>query len=227
MNVLIIDNNMDETSWGSPDLRRYATALQGATVTVRRGPHQDLPSNLRKFDRVIVSGSRASCMELSPWAADVDMLIREAITTAKPLLGVCYGHQALNRVVGGVDILRRGETAEFGWTKIEKVASAPLLEGLPNTFYSFSAHFEEVGSLPAGMKHLARSLDCEVQACQYENLPIYGIQFHPERDLVQAAITFAERKKTGTPKVLLHSKDGPKLYDPKIGELIFRNFLST
>ena len=38
MEILIIDNNIDKSSWGAEDLRRYAAMVPGAVVRVRRGP---------------------------------------------------------------------------------------------------------------------------------------------------------------------------------------------
>lgn len=224
MRILIIDNNMDEDSWGASDLRRYAVRHPGTTVYVRRGPHDDLPQDLSRVDKIVLSGSRTSCLEEAPWISRLDALVKKALNENKPLLGVCYGHQVLNRVVGGKELMRVGETPEFGWTKIEQVEDSPLFAGLGKSFYTFSSHFEEVASLPKGMKLLARSKDCAIQACQLENRPVFGIQFHPERDLDGAEKTFADRRKKGTPKVLLHPKDSHKLYDPKVGKTIFDNF---
>ena len=226
MRILIVDNNMDPACWGAAELRRYATASPDAVVTIRRGPHEDLPENLENFDKVIVSGSRASCYEKGPWVSALDRLIEKSVSLKLPFLGVCYGHQALNRVLGGSQTLGKSAHPEFGWTKIESLSPSALFQGLPETFYSFSAHFEEVCALPGDMKNIARSKDCDVQACQYQDLPIYGVQFHPERNIEAAEKTFSERRKKGEPKNLLHSKDSVRLFNPKVGETIFKNFLA-
>jgi GMP synthase-like glutamine amidotransferase len=99
-----------------------------------------------------------------------------------------------------------------------------LTNGLKKEFYSFSAHFDEVCSLPSGMKRLARSEDCDIQACQLEGRPVFGIQFHPEKDIADAKKTFEERRKKGTPKRLLHANESEKYYQPHIGETLFGNF---
>ncbi len=225
MRILVIDNTIDQTSWGSSEISRLAAKAPGSTVYVRRAPHEDLPS-ISKFDKIIVSGSKTSCLEEAPWITKLDEAIKQALNENKALLGVCYGHQALNRVVSGTDKLRRGQEAEFGWTEIETVAESNLLNGLPKKFYTFSAHFEEVAELAKGMRHLARSKDCHIQACQLETRPVYGIQFHPERTLEGAKFTFAERKKLGTPKILLRPNDSEKLFDSTVGEKIFLNFVA-
>jgi len=157
--------------------------------------------------------------------------MRKAVSENKAVLGICYGHQSLIRALGpehdqGKALVRRAERAEFGWSLIKTLHPSPLLAGLPEEFYSFSSHFDEAAELPAGMKRFACSEDCEIQACQLEGHPVFGIQFHPEKDLPGANRTLAYRKKVGKPEILLRPELGSKLYDPKVGETLFRNFLT-
>jgi GMP synthase (glutamine-hydrolysing) len=174
---------------------------------------------------LIVSGSRASCLEESPWVERLDDLLREAVSLGKPTLGVCYGHQALNRSIGGKKVLRRSPAGEFGWTEIEILERAPLFEGLPDRFWSFSSHYEEVQDLPKGMRLLARSADCGIQACRYEDLPVYGIQFHPEKNLEETRKSVEDWKKDHRKDLIRHPEKAKKLYNPKVGDTIFENFL--
>jgi GMP synthase (glutamine-hydrolysing) len=225
MKVLIIDNTLDQESWGARELRRFVTRATDRTAFVRRGPNADLPRSLRGIDRIIISGSRSSCLEKSEWVNELDGLLREAISVGKPTLGVCYGHQALNRAVGGVERLRKAPVGEFGWTEIEVLERAPLFQGLPDRFWSFSSHYEEVCDLPKGMRLLARSADCGVQACRYEDLPIYGIQFHAERNLEEAKRSIANWRKDDRKNIIRHPDRSEKFYDPKVGDTIFANFL--
>jgi GMP synthase (glutamine-hydrolysing) len=227
MKILIIDNTIDPSSRGSKDLRRLAHVAQGSTVVTRRAPDRDLPKTARGFDRIILSGSKTSALEDAPWISELHELVRDALNEKIPFLGVCYGHQTLVRVLGEKNLCRRAEVAEVGWTEIELIGESPLLRGLPKKFFSFSSHFEEVGNLPPGMKNLARSEDCSIQACQLESRPVYGIQFHPEKDVEEADKIFAEKKKLNHPKNLLHPGKSKTLYNPLIGEQIFKNFLET
>jgi GMP synthase (glutamine-hydrolysing) len=225
MKILIIDNAMERDSWGSDELRHYARAVQGATIAVRRAPLDDLPASPREFDRIILSGSGTSCMADAPWIEKLHEFIRTSINEKKALLGVCFGHQSLVRALGGKTLMRKAAKPEHGWTRIALTADAPIFKSLPKTFYTFSSHFEEVSDLPKAMKNLARSDDCQFQACQLGNLPVYGVQFHPERNIANALKTFEERKKAGGAKLLLHPNETEKLYNPKVGETIFSNFL--
>jgi len=225
MKVLIIDNTRDLDCWGSADLRSFVLKSPDRTAFVRRAPEDDLPKSVKGYDRIILSGSRTSCLEEGPWVSHLDELLKEALRESRPILGVCYGHQALNRVLGGRNILRRGNLGEFGWTEIEIVERAPLFDGLPDRFWSFSSHYEEVAELPKGMRLLAKSERCAIQACRLEDLPVYGIQFHPEKDLESTEKSIAGWRKDSR-KEILRAKDGSKIYDAKVGERIFGNFLS-
>lgn len=225
MRILIIDNTIDLDSWGSPDLRRLAHLAPDATIEVRRAPQQDLPKSPRNYDRIILSGSKTSALDDSPWINDLFEFIQKAIDLNKPFLGVCYGHQALVRTLGGnKSFVRKSKTPEFGWTEIHTVQDSPLTKGLSSNFFSFSAHFEEVAQLPAGVKRLAYSEGCEIQACQFEDRPIFGIQFHPEKSINEGEKILKLREKERNPLQLLNPKKGSDLYNPKVGETLFNNF---
>ena len=226
MRILIIDNNIDLDCWGSHHIRHCVTQVSNATVCTRRAPQDDLPSNPSQFDKVIVSGSATSALQDAPWISRLHEFIRATLNENRPFLGICYGHQSLVRALGSKDFVRTAAEAEFGWTEIEILESVPLLNGLKDRFYTFSSHFEEAHQLPPGLRRVARSSACEIQAVQLENRPVFGIQFHPEKDLAGAEVTLAQRKKKGIPKVLLHPERSRELYDPRIGETIFRNFVS-
>ncbi len=220
MRILIIDNNIDLDSWGSKNLRKFAAQAPRATVYVRRGPEDDLPQNVKYFDRLIVSGSKTSALENATWISHEENFIKSFLNEGKPFLGVCYGHQILSRALGGIDFVRKSAVPELGWTEIEQTTPSKLFEGLPRKFYSFSIHKDEVSSLPPGTKSLAKSKDCEIQAFQLEGRPVFGIQFHPEKGLEDAVKILAQFEKKDD------SKKGPKNpFDPKVGQTIFGNFL--
>lgn len=225
MRILIVDNNIDRDSWGSPLLTRFGSMIPGSTVYVRRGPEEDLPQDLSRFDKVIVSGSKSSCLDDVPWIAKLEELYKKAMSQSKHVLGVCFGHQILARALSGKKIVRQAKEPEVGWTRIELLADSPLMEGLKQSFYTYSSHREELSELPPGARHLARSEACAIQAYQVGNQPVFGIQFHPEKDLEEAENIFSKCRKRGEPKNLLLPDHSKKLYDPRVGETIFGNFL--
>jgi GMP synthase (glutamine-hydrolysing) len=192
---------------------------------VRRAPELDLPPAPEKFDRIIVSGSRTSAMEDAPWIEQLIQFVQRCVAKKVPYLGICYGHQILGRAIGGSSCVGLAERSEIGWVEIRKTQESQLFEGLPQTFYSFSQHHDEICELPQGMKHLASSNLCDIQACQVEDSPIYGIQFHPEKDPLHAVQIFTQLREKKTIKPLINSKRSHELYSSKWGETLFRNFL--
>jgi GMP synthase-like glutamine amidotransferase len=227
MKILIIDNNMDEDCWGAEDLRKYTALASDSTVITRRAPQGDLPLNSSTFDRVIVSGSRTSALEDSHWVNRLIEFTRTTVTQKKPFLGICFGHQILARTLGGSENLAQAVRPEFGWSKIKVEEKSLLLEGLGDSFYSFSAHYEEVTHLPKGMRKLASSEISPIQACQVAELPVFGIQFHPEKNIQAAEKTFKEKRsknKSQPSLTLLHPGRSKDLYDPQVAQKIFHNF---
>jgi len=127
---------------------------------------------------------------------------------------------------GAPSFVGKAEHSEFGWTDIRIVHDSALLKGLPSRIVSFSSHNDAVLDLTPEAVLLASSRECRVQAYQIGNKPIFGIQFHPERDLEGAEITYHEQKEKGLEKNVMRYKEGKKFYNPLVGELIFKNFLN-
>lgn len=226
--ILIIDNTIDPEFWGSSDLVRVIQDQPElkSTVFVRRAPERDLPSDLRKFDGVIVSGSKTGATDQGVWIDELLEMIRQIVALQIPYLGVCYGHQMLNRALYGLNHVRTAQKPEFGWSAIELFEPHPLFQGLPQRFHSYSSHYDEVCQVGEGMKVLARSELCPIQACQFKDLPIFGVQFHPEKPLASCEKDLKKRLKTHTPPELLHPTESQTLYHPHVGPFLFKNFLS-
>lgn len=224
MKILVIDNAIEEAYWGAEDLRDYASRFPGATVYVRRAPQEDLPPSPNAFDRIVISGSKAGALENGPWVSQLHDFVRAAMEGSVPILGVCYGHQVIIRVMGGDDCVRKADRSELGWSEIETVKGSQLFSGLPEKFFSFSFHWDEVSRLPPSLKLTARSEICAIQAFEAQDKPIFGVQFHPERGIARAQEFFEFIKQHGQAKEFLHAQEGRKLYNPQVAETIFGNF---
>lgn len=222
MRVLVVDSNIDDY-WGSPELVHYASHAGAATVYTRRAPHQDLPKDPSYFDAIILSGSKTSAMATEPWIERFHEFLKRSMSLRKPILGICYGHQALVRIMGGAGTMRKSEAPEVGWVEIEQVASSKILQGLPQKFYSFGSHFQEAAALPSNLRLIARSDRCGIQGFESVSDPIWGLQFHPEQMLEHAQCTIDEYKKKKSP-ALLHPDKSNKYYDAKVADQIFKNF---
>jgi len=227
MKILLLDNNIMENSWGAHDLKRLIQSAEpNATIYVRRGPHNDFPKNIDAYDKIILSGSITSATEEAQWIENLESLIKETVHKQKPILGVCYGHQMIARVLGGKTTVRKAQTPELGWTEINVTHKDTfLLKGLPETFHSYSSHFDEVHIIPEGFVASARSDICAIQAIESTSKPIFGIQFHPEKTIEEADQSYKENKKKRLDKFHLNPHKGKKLYKEEVGKTVFKNFL--
>ena len=133
---------------------------------------------LREYDGVILSGSYdmlSSARTQAKFAREIDAMKDHG----GPALGVCFGHQLLGHAFGS-RVVRAANPAK-GYRDAEVLRHDPLFRGLPHSIGVYESHREEVESLPAGFAHLARSSTAEICAMKHSGLPIYGVQFHPER----------------------------------------------
>lgn len=224
MKLLIVDCNMDPKCWGAGDLTPYFTQ-EGVDLFVRRAPHSDLPKNPFQFDKIVITGSYTSINEDQPWITQLEEFTRQIIQRPIPTLGICFGHQMLARSTAGMDFVRKSPVREFGWTEITQSQPNALLKGLPNTFYSFNSHYDEIYPLPSDFDILAHSPACATQAVQMRGKPIFGVQFHPERDLPGAEEVYQDEKKKKQHHDFLRPKEGKKLYKKEIALKIFGNFI--
>ncbi|WP_019006900.1 type 1 glutamine amidotransferase [Cohnella laeviribosi] len=139
------------------------------------GPFPDMAA----FDLLIVMGGPMSVYEESeyPWLRPEKTFIRQAIASGKAILGICLGGQMLAELLGGR--VYRNKQKEIGFHPIERTDKThPLLDGLPNRFYSFQWHGDAF-DLPAGAVRLAFSEACANQAFAF-GPHILGLQFHLE-----------------------------------------------
>jgi anthranilate synthase/aminodeoxychorismate synthase-like glutamine amidotransferase len=114
-----------------------------------------------------------------PEEAGVTMeLIRAA--AARPLLGICLGHQALAAVHGGRVV--RGAAPVHGKTSEIHHGGAGLFEGLPEPFEATRYHslVVERDGLPATLEVTAWTGDGTVMGLRDLERPHFGVQFHPE-----------------------------------------------
>jgi len=133
---------------------------------------------LREYDGVILSGSYdmlSSAKTQAKFAREIDAVKDHG----GPALGVCFGHQLLGHAFGS-RVVRAANPAK-GYRDAEVLRRDTLFRGLPHSIGVYESHREEVESLPAGFAHLARSSTAEICAMKHSGLPIYGVQFHPER----------------------------------------------
>ncbi len=99
--------------------------------------------------------------------------------TPWPLLGICYGHQAIAKAFGH----RVGNCGKHkGMEAIIKLKDSPLLQGLAPAFQMEESHYECVdGKGPLDIVAVNRARPEIVEVLQHPQRVIFGVQFHPER----------------------------------------------
>jgi GMP synthase-like glutamine amidotransferase len=96
-----------------------------------------------------------------------------------PFLGICFGHQLIGAAYGSQVVDLGYDVRAFKDVKL--LGSDPILDGLPRSIRVSESHCQAIASVPEGFRHLAESATSQVEAIGHKSLPIYGVQFHPER----------------------------------------------
>ena len=121
-----------------------------------------------------------------PDDAGVSNAVIERLAGVKPILGVCLGHQCIGQVFGGTVV--RAPAVMHGKTSLVHHDGRGLLAGLPEPFEATRYHSLVVAadSVPPVLEVTARTDDGVVMALRHRELPVEGVQFHPESILTQA-----------------------------------------
>lgn len=106
-----------------------------------------------------------------------------------PILGVCLGHQAIGEAFGGKTI--RAERLMHGKTSPITHDGLGVFSNLPNPFEAMRYHSLVVSDavLPDCLAVSARSDQGELMGLRHKQLPIEGVQFHPESIMTPAGVT--------------------------------------
>lgn len=134
-------------------------------------------------DRVMVSPGPCS-----PDEAGISLDIIETFSGKVPLLGVCLGHQCIGQHFGGKVI--RADRLMHGKTSPVKHDGKDLFKDLPNPFAATRYHslLVERESLPACLEITAETAEGEIMGLRHKELPIWGVQFHPESYATEAGM---------------------------------------
>jgi para-aminobenzoate synthetase component II len=175
MRVLVIDN-YDSFVY---NLVQYLAQL-GAECVVRRNDELDL-SELDEVDGVLVSPGPGT-----PERAGASVAaIRRSAQNGQPLLGVCLGHQAIGVAWGAV--VEHAPELLHGKTSLVHHDGAGVLAGLPQPFVATRYHSLSIrpDTLPEVLEVTGRTDTGVIMAVRHRELPIVGVQFHPESVLTQ------------------------------------------
>jgi para-aminobenzoate synthetase component 2 len=112
-------------------------------------------------------------------------LVRACAAAKTPLLGVCLGHQAIGVAFGGT--VDRAPELLHGKTSSVYHANIGVLQGLPDPFTATRYHSLTIlpDTLPEVLQVTARTEGGVIMGVQHVDLPIHGVQFHPESILTE------------------------------------------
>ncbi|MCR4596380.1 MAG: glutamine-hydrolyzing GMP synthase [Lachnospiraceae bacterium] len=143
---------------------------------------------------IILTGGPNSCYEEGAPTAP-----RELFELGIPVLGLCYGAQLMQHVLGGR--VERASAREYGKTEVKVNTSSPLFAGIVSrdgadtaagagssagtaagevTTICWMSHFDYISKLAPGFETVAYTDNCPVAAAQDRSRGLYAIQFHPE-----------------------------------------------
>lgn len=136
-------------------------------------PFDAPPEQLQAFQPkgFILSGGPDSVYQ--PGAPQVPAHV---LQSGLPILGICYGMQALTHALGGR--VAAAQIREYGLSQIEVLAESRLLPAGSHPVWM--SHGDRIEAPPAGFEPLARSANSPVAAIQDEAQRRFGLQFHPE-----------------------------------------------
>ena len=112
------------------------------------------------------------------YAEGAPRLDPELLELGIPVLGICYGMQAIVLQLGGK--VEGAEVGEFGRSRLTVREPGRLLAGTPDEQACWMSHRDTVYEPPPGFTALARSTESPVAAIEDVERGIYGIQYHPE-----------------------------------------------
>ncbi|MHA7851462.1 anthranilate synthase component II [Roseovarius sp.] len=171
--MLLLIDNYDSFTY---NLVHYVGEL-GADVVVRRNDALDVQEAM---------GMNPAGILLSPGPCDPDQagiclaLTQAAAETRTPLLGVCLGHQTIGQAFGG-KVVRHSEIVHGKMGQMHHHGQG-VFAGLPSPFEATRYHslVVERASCPDVLQITAELEDGTIMGLQHRDLPIHGVQFHPE-----------------------------------------------
>jgi len=146
----------------------------GAEVVVRRNDALDAD----EAERLAPSHLVLSPGPGRPGEAGASVEIVQRLAPSVPTLGVCLGHQAIVQAFGGE--IGQARRIVHGKASAIDHDGRGLFRGLPEPFEAGRYHSLAATSLPGCLEVSATCTDGEVMAVRHRELPVDGVQFHPE-----------------------------------------------
>lgn len=132
------------------------------------------------IDAIIIFGSGASVYDKLDWQESLSSWLERVVAEKIPTLGLCYGHQLLAHLLGGkVGFVRNDQQKLVGLRQVT-MKKAGFWGEQDGQFRWVVSHRECVQSLPDKLEIIADSAEIYCDGFQHCDLPIWGVQAHPE-----------------------------------------------
>lgn len=179
--MLLVIDNFDSFTY---NLVQSLEQLGASTVVYRNNAITISEAQSLKPDRILISPGPCT-----PSKAGVTLSIVAAFAKQIPILGVCLGHQAIAQHFGGKIV--RAKTLMHGKTSPIHHSKKGLFKGIPSPskatrYHSLIVHRE---TLPACLKVTAQTESGTIMGFKHRNLPLWGVQFHPESHATENGLT--------------------------------------
>lgn len=123
---------------------------------------------------IILTGGPNSC-----YLEDSPTYKRELFELGIPVLGLCYGAQLMQHVLGGK--VEKAEVREYGKSHlVVSKQESKLMKDVPVESICWMSHFDYISKIAPGFEITSYTKDCPVASCEDESKKLYAIQFHPE-----------------------------------------------
>jgi anthranilate synthase component 2 len=176
MKLLMVDN-YDSFTY---NLVQYFGEL-GAQVEVFRNDEITIEGIVaREPDRLVISPGPCS-----PAEAGISVAAIKHFAGKLPILGVCLGHQSVGAAFGGTIV--RAQQLMHGKTSVIRTTREGVFSGLPEQFTVNRYHSLAIdkATCPSELATTAWTDDGEIMGVRHRELPIQGVQFHPESILTE------------------------------------------
>jgi anthranilate synthase component 2 len=170
--MLLMIDNYDSFTY---NLVQYFAEL-GETVEVHRNDKITVAEIATcRPDRLVISPGPCS-----PDEAGISVAAINELAGQLPILGVCLGHQSIGRAFGGRIV--RADRLMHGKTSPVHHDGRELFRGLSNPFDAIRYHslLIERATLPSCLEITAWTAEEEIMGVRHRELPVWGVQFHPE-----------------------------------------------
>ena len=166
--VLVLD-------FGSQYNQLIARRIRENRVFSRIVPHNITAREIRRINPkgLILSGGPASIYGLN-----VPRPRKEIFELGIPILGICYGMQAMAHILGGK--VTRARRREYGRAELRIDDFRGLFAGLDKKIICWMSHGDFVSKLPPGFKKIGHTSNTKYAVIADKERKFYGVQFHPE-----------------------------------------------